>query len=159
VKLLQSIAQKRTGNDRSQDELRELRLGSIKESVEQFTFGLGMMMAGQPPDFGDVVAAELAARLHAALAPFRDSGELMRPDFGAYAELRVDGDLLDVEQLAKAVLEFEDRSMRETYDGRLLPAPRRRVRLTMTIRLEPCVVEDCVVALSPVTPRSTAALT
>ncbi|HEY4868411.1 MAG TPA: hypothetical protein VII79_00245 [Candidatus Dormibacteraeota bacterium] len=71
----------------------------------------------------------------------------MRPDFGAYAELRVDGDLLDVDRHVKAVLEFEDRSMRETFDGRLLPVPRRRVRLTMTVRLEPCVVEDCIVAL------------
>jgi hypothetical protein len=52
-----------------------------------------------------------------------------------------------VERHVKAVLEFDDRSMRETFDGRLLPVPRRRVRLTMTVRLEPCVVDDCVVAL------------
>jgi hypothetical protein len=106
-----------------------------------------MMMAGQSPDFGSVVAPLLSERVSSALAPYRDSGELMRPDFGAYAELRVDGDLLDVDRHVKAVLEFEDRSMRETLDGRLLPVPRRRVRLTMTVRLEPCVVEDCVVSL------------
>jgi hypothetical protein len=149
VKLLQSIAQKRTSNDRSQDELREQRLERIKDAVEQFTFGLGLIMAGQLPDFSGVVAADLCKRVHSALAPFRDGGELMRPDFGAYAELRVDGDLLDIEQNVKAVLEFEDRSMRETHDGRLLPVPRRRVRITMSIRLEPCVVEDCTVALGP----------
>lgn len=149
MKLLQSIAQKRTGNDRNQDELREQRLERIKDAVEQFTFGLGLIMAGQPPDFSGVVAADLCERVHSALAPFRDSGELMRPDFGAYAELRVDGDLLDIEHNVKAVLEFEDRSMRETRDGRLLPVPRRRVRITMSLRLEPCVVEDCTVALGP----------
>jgi hypothetical protein len=147
VRLVQSIGQKRTSNDRSHDELREQRLESIKVAVEQFTYGLGMMMAGQSPEFGGVVAPLLSDRIYSALAPFRDSGELMRPDFGAYAELRVDGDLLDVERHVKAVLEFDDRSMRETFDGRLLPVPRRRVRLTMTVRLEPCVVDDCVVAL------------
>lgn len=149
MKLLQSIAQKRTGNDRNQDELREQRLERIKDAVEQFTFGLGLIMAGQLPDFSGVVAADLCERVLSALAPFHDSGELMRPDFGAYAELRIDGDLLDIEQNVKAVLEFEDRSMRETHDGRLLPVPRRRVRITMSIRLEPCVVEDCTVALGP----------
>jgi hypothetical protein len=149
VKLLRSIAQKRTSNDRSQDELREQRLERIKDAVEQFTFGLGLIMAGQPPDFSGVVAPGLCERVHSALAPFRDSGELMRPDFGAYAELRVDGDLLDIEHNVKAVLEFEDRSMCETHDGRLLPVPRRRVRITMSLRLEPCVVEDCTVALGP----------
>jgi hypothetical protein len=147
VRLLQSIGQKNTGSNRNHDDLREQHLESIKVAVEEFTFGLGMMMAGQASDFGGVVAAHLSDRVYSALAPFRDSGELMRPDFGAYAELRVDGDLLDVERHVKAVLEFEDRSMRETFDGRLLPVPRRRVRLTMTVRLEPCVVEDCVVAL------------
>ena len=149
MKLLQSIAHKGTSRDRAQDELREQRLEQIKDAVEQFTFGLGLIMAGHPPDFGGAVAADLSERVHAALSPFRDSGELMRPDFGAYAELRVDGDLLDVQQSVKAVLEFEDRSMRESHNGRLLPVPRRRVRITMSVRLEPCVVEDCIVALGP----------
>ena len=48
---------------------------------------------------------------------------------------------------AIAVLEFDDRSMRETSDGRLLPAPRRRIKLVLRVSIQPCRIEDCSVEL------------
>jgi hypothetical protein len=62
---------------------------------------------------------------------------VVRPDFGAYGELRLDGDLLDDTALITAKLEFDDKSVQETNDGQLMPSPRRRVQLCMLLRLTP----------------------
>jgi hypothetical protein len=131
--------------DHAADELRELRLDAIRDVVDRFSYGLALLMAGQDDDFDDYTAPTLAMRLREVVAPFLDGGEAMRPDFGAFGELTIDGDLLAVDVPIDAVLAFEDRSFRETADGQLLASPRRRIQLRMRISLEPCRVLDCTV--------------
>ena len=129
------------------DDIRERRLEELRDTVEQFTFSLGLLLAGHDPEFGATATPELRARLEAAVEPFLASGDAMRPDFGAYGELHVEGDLLLHDQPVTALLEFDDRSMRETADGRLLPAPRRRIRLELRLSIQPCRIEDCAIHL------------
>ncbi|MBV8529384.1 MAG: hypothetical protein JOZ75_13825 [Candidatus Dormibacteraeota bacterium] len=80
-------------------------------------------------------------RIRAALEPFLGSGGALRPDFGSHGELRVDGDLLDAGSLIQAWVEFEDRSMLQSGD-RLLPVPRRRIRMQLSLSVQPCQVTD-----------------
>jgi hypothetical protein len=125
------------------DERRELRLDAVRDVVERFSYGLALLMAGRDTDLEDYTEPALALRLRSAMTPFLASGDAMRPDFGAFGELRVDGDLLADETPIEAVLEFDDRSFRETADGRLLAPPRQRIQLRLRIALEPCQVIDC----------------
>jgi hypothetical protein len=121
----------------------EARLEVVKATVERFAYDIGLMMAGGEPSFETSATEELAGRLRAALSPFLSSGDLMRPDFGAFGELRIDGDLTTPDPVVGAVLEFEDRSVRESADGRLLGSTRRRIRIVMSISLEDSRVIDC----------------
>ena len=131
------------------DELRERRLDVIKDAVERFSYGLASLLAGQESDVEDCTEPSLALRLRAAVAPFLAGGDALRPDFGPFGNLRIEGNLLSSEEPVDAVLEFVDRSFRESADGRRLAPPRRRVQLRMRLLLEPCRVVDCSVELSP----------
>ncbi|MFN2568000.1 MAG: hypothetical protein ABR564_00135 [Candidatus Dormibacteria bacterium] len=115
------------------DELRDRRLQSIKELAERFVFDLGLLMAGHPATLEEYVSAAAASRLRASLEPFLATGDAMRPNFGEYGELRVEGDLLRDDRCLNADVDFTDHSVRETSEGNLLPARRRRMRLTLTI--------------------------
>jgi hypothetical protein len=125
--------------------LREERLEHISDAVEQFTFTLGLLISGHdvPADASDHA---LAARLQRELQPFLALGDVMRPDFGAFGELRVEGDLLQSIEPVMATLEFDDRCVRQTAAGRLVPARRRRMRLTMRVAISPPRVIDCLVS-------------
>ncbi len=70
----------------------------------------------------------------------------MRPDFGAFGDLRVEGELLEVSRAVLATLEFEDRCARETASGQVVAARGRRLRLTMHLSLDPVHVIDCAVS-------------
>lgn len=129
------------------DGVREQRLEEIRDTVEQFAYSLGLLLAGHDPSFDAIAEPELGDRLAAAVEPFLASGDAMRTDFGDYGELHVDGDLLARDRPVSAVLEFDDRSVRETADGRLLPAPRRRIRLVMHLSAPPYRIQDCSVEL------------
>ena len=74
----------------------------------------------------------------------------MRPDFGPFGDLRVEGDLLRTSDPVLAALEFDDRCVRQTARGRLIPAKRRRLRLVMRVTLDPARVIDCEVSEAPV---------
>ncbi len=130
---------------------REESLEAIRDCVEQFSYALSMMIAGHDPPAG-AIDPELLARMQRALHPFLARGDVMRPDFGAFGDLRVEGALLQTGEPVLAVLEFDDRCVREAADGSLVPARLRRLRLTMYVELDPVSVIDCVVA--EVTPRS-----
>jgi hypothetical protein len=125
--------------------LREARLENVRDAVEQFTYALGLLIAGHdpPPDMAD---HDLATRLHRELRPFLERGDVMRPDFGAFGDLRIEGDLLNALNPLRATLEFEDRCVRQTARGRLIPPRHRRVRLTMYVCLDPVRVTECVVS-------------
>jgi hypothetical protein len=130
--------------------LRERRLESIRDAVEEFAFGLAQLMAGH--DVSPAAADPgLTNRVRTALEPFLARGDVMRPDFGPFGDLRVEGDLLQRARPLLATLEFDDRCVRQTPEGRLLPARRRRVRLIMHVAVDPERVVDC--RFSEVVPR------
>ncbi len=93
----------------------------------------------------------LAHQVGTALEPFLAGGDVMRPDFGPFGDLRVEGDLLQTETPLLATLDFDDRCVRQTTEGRLLPARRRRLRLVMQVAADPERVIDC--TFSEVAPR------
>jgi len=125
--------------------IREQRLGAIRDAIEQFTFDLGLVIAGH-----DVVAGsfnqDLAARLQRQLRPFLDAGDAMRPDFGAFGDVRIAGDLLQKDSPVLATLEFDDRCTRETARGRVVAARGRRLRITMHVAVDPPRVIDYAVS-------------
>ena len=132
----------RITHEQTNDEERDERLASIRELVEGFTFELALLIAGQDADLESFADSRVALQVRSSLLPFVESGNVIRPDFGAYGELRLDGDLLDDSALIAAKLEFDDRSFRETSEGQLLPSPRRRVQLCMKVTLTPLNVVD-----------------
>ena len=132
------------------DEIRERRLAECCTTVEEFLFGLGRLMAGHEPHLEHCATGSLVYRIRAALEPFLGSGGALRPDFGTHGELRVDGDLLDAGTPLQAWVEFDDRSLLQTGD-RLLPVPRRRIRVQMVVSVQPCQVTDISVACGAAT--------
>lgn len=125
--------------------VREQRLESIRDAVEQFTYDLGLLIAGHDPS-AEPSDRELTAQLQRHLRPFLDAGDAMRPDFGAFGDLRIEGDLLQSSQPVLATLDFEDRCARETADGRVVPARGRRLRATLQIAVDPVHIVDCRIA-------------
>jgi hypothetical protein len=130
--------------------VREQRLDNIRDTIEQFTFDLGLLIAGHEPS-STSTALDLTSQLQRELRPFLDAGDAMRPDFGAFGDLRIEGELLESSHPVLATLEFDDRCARETVEGRIVPARGRRLRLTLHVALDPVHVIDC--AVSEVTDR------
>lgn len=126
------------------DEIRERRLAECRSTVEEFLFELGRLMAGHEPHLEHCATRSVVFRIRAAVEPFLGSGSALRPDFGSHGELRVDGDLLDAGTPLQAWVEFDDRSMLQSGD-RLLPVPRRRIRVEMLLSVQPCQVTDVAV--------------
>jgi len=129
----------------SEHAVREQRLDGIRDAVERFTYTLGLLIAGHdaPEDSTD---HGLTSRLQRELRPFLDAGDAMRPDFGAFGDLRIEGELLQSHRPVLATLEFDDRCARETVQGRLIPARGRRLRVTMHVALDPVRIIDCSVS-------------
>lgn len=117
----------------SADELRDRRLESVTRLAERLVYDLGLLMAGHAAPLEEYVATAVADRLRASLAPFLATGDAMRPNFGEYGELRIQGDLLAAARALSVDVEFNDQSVRETRDGELVPAERRRIRLTLSL--------------------------
>jgi len=115
------------------DELREQRLSQVKQLAERFVYDLGLLMAGHPAALEEYLVDAAAGRLRASLEPFLAAGDVMRPNFGEYGELRIEGDLLAMGRVVTAEVEFNDQSVREKRDGELLATRRRRIRLTLSI--------------------------
>lgn len=130
--LLPSASRKSGAHD---DAIRDERLGRLREVVEGFTFNIATLVAGCEADLEAYADTSVALRVRSTLSPFLQGSERIRPDFGPYGELRIAGDLLDDDGSVTALLRFEDRSFRETDDGRLRPSPRRRVTFEMAIPL------------------------
>jgi hypothetical protein len=125
--------------------IRERRLEEIRDVVEQFSFALALLIAGHDAP-GNTAGDDVIAKLHMELQPFLSGGDAMRPDFGAFGDLRVEGELLDPSQPVIAMLEFDDHCVRETARGRLVPSRRRRMRITMRVAVEPMHIIDCAVS-------------
>lgn len=148
MKSVVTVPRRNRGAEGERHAERERRLDEIRDVVDGFMFDLGRLIAGQDADFEQGVDPALVARVRAAVGPFLMSGDAMRPDFGAFGELRVTGDLLDVDVPVRACLEFEDRCIRETADGQLIAGSRRRLRASLCISMEPCRVLECAVEVA-----------
>ncbi len=117
----------------SADSRRAERVSKVLALVEQFVYDLGLIIAGQPVDITQYVEPALAARLHEAVKPALDRGVRTRPDFGEYAVVRIEGDVLDVDAQVHVVVEFDDRSARLDDHGLAAVHARRRVRLQLLL--------------------------
>ena len=122
--------------------LREQRLLSIRRIVDDFLFGIALLMAGHEPAWGGCVAPPLADRLASAFASSPKRTLLLSPDFGTHAELRVEGDL-ERGETAKATVQFRDQSVLSETSGYVHSTPAHTVRAQMTIHLASCQVERC----------------
>jgi hypothetical protein len=129
----------------TQHALREQRLEHIRDAVEQFTFDLGLLIAGHDVEDRSRDHA-LLLQLQRELQPFLDAGDAMRPDFGAFGDLRIEGELLEPTEPVLATLEFDDRCMRETASGHVVPARGRRLRITLHVAIDPVHVLDCAIS-------------
>lgn len=115
------------------DQLRDQKIDAVRRLAERFTYDLGLLIAGHPVGFEEYVEAEAARRLLVSVEPFLASGDAMRPNFGDYGELRIEGFFLSDEDPIHAVVEFDDQSIRETARGELIPIGKRRMRLSLVI--------------------------
>lgn len=101
--------------------------------VERFVFDLGVLASGHTADIDEYVEPSIAARLRRAMQPGLHGRLTTRPDFGEYAQVRIDGDLLDSTAQVRTVVEFDDRSTRVDREGRAVLRCRRRVRLLLLL--------------------------
>ncbi|HEX4755016.1 MAG TPA: hypothetical protein VH661_04605 [Candidatus Dormibacteraeota bacterium] len=113
------------------DDDRDRRTTLVMSLVDRFVFDLGLLAAGHEPDIESYVAADMAARLRTAMRPGLATGLTTRPDFGEYAQVRIEGDILDTDAAVRAVVEFDDQSIRVDARGRTVTRLRRHVRILL----------------------------
>jgi hypothetical protein len=114
--------------------------------VEDFVVGLASVIAGHTGALDRCSSASVVALVTKTLEPLLSSSVMIRPDLGPHGELRVDADFLDPDAPVSAWVDFEDRSMYQLGDH-LVPAPRRRIRLQLTLSVQPSEVTDLSVYL------------
>ena len=103
------------------------------EVVECFVYDLGLLISGRDPDLDRYVDHHTAKRLRDSVSARTTSELVTRPDFGEYAQVRIEGDLLDAAAPVRTVVEFDDRSHRVDSAGRAVSRARRRVRLLLVL--------------------------
>jgi hypothetical protein len=118
-----------TSRRRSDDDERDRRTTLVMDLVDRFVFDLGLLAAGRDAGIEDYLAADVAASVRSAMRPGLANGLTTRPDFGEYAQVRIEGDLLDTSAAVRAVVEFDDRSVRVDAQGQTVARIRRRVRI------------------------------
>ncbi len=127
---------------RDLDARRGQRVRRVLELVERFVYDLGLLISGEKVDLGAYVDAPAAERLHAAVRPALESGTVTTPDFGEYAQVRIEGDVLDLSLPLTTVVEFDDRSTRLRGGDAAPVQVRRRVRLQLLLDASLCRVLD-----------------
>jgi hypothetical protein len=119
------------------DTRRSQRVSAVLELVERFVYDLGLLVGGEFADMSEYVDARCAQRLRSVVQPALADGAMTRTDFGEYAQVRIEGDLLDLSVPVSAVVEFDDRSTCFDESGSAVSRSRRRVRLQLL--LDPAV--------------------
>ena len=127
---------------RRDDDARSRRVAEVMTVVERFVYDLGLMSAGASVDLERYVDPAAAARLRHALRPAVGADVSTRPDYGEYAQLRIEGDLLDPDVPVLAVVELDDRSTRVDASGHAVVRLRRRLRLLLVLDPESTRVLD-----------------
>jgi hypothetical protein len=143
VRLVLSGAARRS----ARDQLREQRLDDIIALADRFIYDLGRLVAGHRVHLESYVRPDVSRAMQESLRPFLASGDVLRPDFGLHAELRVEGDLLTPGAAVDVLIDFEDRSVRESSSGRRLATARRPVRISMVVSLEPARISRVTLTL------------
>lgn len=115
------------------DEELSRRTDDVMQLVDRLVFDVGMMTAGRTAAVEEYVDAEVVTRLRTVMPPALGDGLTTRPDFGEYAEVRIEGDLLDETAPVRTVVEFEDRSVRVDARGQAVVRLRRRVRMRLLL--------------------------
>jgi hypothetical protein len=128
----------------SPDELREKKVDQIKALAERFIYDLGLFIAGHDVNFGEYLSAPVVDRFNQSVAPFRASGDIMRPNFGDFGDMRIQGNLLDSHMPVLAHIEFDDQSVRETKEGDVIPQPKRHMLLNLVIEPDLAHIRDAV---------------
>ena len=131
------------------DDIREMKLDNIKAICEKFVYDLGLVIAGHTVRLEEYVNPTAATKLINSVEPFLASGDAMKPNFGEYGELRVEGNILDNTQPIFAYIHFDDLSIRETASGELVPTPRRKMLLTLVLDPSCKFVQDFTLAPNP----------
>jgi hypothetical protein len=128
---VRSVRQLLSAGRHVDDDDRDRRTTSVMTLVDRFVFDLGLLAAGQEADIESYVEADMAARLRTAMRPGLATGLTTRPDFGEYAQVRIEGDVLDTSATVRTVVEFDDQSIRVDAQGRTVTRLRRRVRILL----------------------------
>jgi hypothetical protein len=123
----------RRSTEADRDTRRSQRVSAVLELVERFVYDLGLLVAGEVADMSEYVDARCAQRLRSVVQPALAAGAMIRTDFGEYAQVHIEGDLLDLSVPVAAVVEFDDRSTRLDEDGSAVNRSRRRVRLQLLL--------------------------
>jgi hypothetical protein len=133
---------RRSADRMAEHALREQRLAGIRDAVEEFMYRLGLLIAGHDAS-RDMADDVVITQLQRELRPFLDAGDVMRPDFGSFGDLRIEGELLRPSEQALATLEFDDRCTRVTAQGRVVATRGRRLRITMHVAVDPVQITAC----------------
>lgn len=120
------------------DEERAARIDLVMQLVGRLVYDLGLLISGSSVALDAYVDRLAVERLNDAVAPAlaADDGAI-RPDFGEFAQVTIDGDILDATAAVRATVEFDDRSVRVNAAGAVVSRLRRRVRLMLL--LEPAL--------------------
>ena len=118
---------------RQADDARSRRVAEVLTVVERFVYDLGQLSAGGSVDLEGYVDPAAAARLRHAVGPAVGAEVSTRPDYGEYAQVRIEGDLLDPDMPTLTVVELDDRSTRVDASGHTVVRLRRRLRLLLVL--------------------------
>lgn len=116
------------------DAARGQRVTMVLALAERFVYDLGLLIAGESVDMSDYMDPSPAARMFDAVRPALAAGAQIAPDFGEYAQVRIEGDVLDRSAPVCTTVEFDDRSTR--LDLSTGAHARRRVRVQLLLDAE-----------------------
>lgn len=132
---------------RGTDDELSRRTDDVLRLVERLVFDVGMMTAGHAVAVDDYVDPSVALRLRTVMRSALDGDLVTRPDFGEYAEVRIEADPLDETVPVRVVVEFDDRSVRVDARGQTVVRLRRQVRLRLLLDPEVSRIMDLRVEL------------
>ncbi|MBV8446305.1 MAG: hypothetical protein JOZ92_10355 [Candidatus Dormibacteraeota bacterium] len=119
----------------SDEQRRDRILGTVRDAVSAFTVDVARLMAGHQPDLVNT-SHEVAGMLNRSTRALLASPVRVSPDFGQFAELRVEGDLLNDDSV-RCVVRLQDRSEMIDADGSRLARFHRTVVLDLLVALQP----------------------
>lgn len=115
------------------DAERSRRVDAVMQIVEHFVFDLGLLSAGTEVDLDAYVEPAVASRMRDAVRPAIGGALTTRPDFGEFAQVRIEDGLIEPDVPVRTVVELDDRSTRVDTQGRTVTRLHRRLRLLLLL--------------------------